>query len=73
MGGGAVIDEKTVRLAAETLFKYTCPMCSFNTEEAESIEELAEALELGGWEDCTLGDSEGIFCPECIYNELEEA
>lgn len=56
-----------VKLGAIELFKFECFMCGgFNFEEAGSIKELTDTLVANGWRDCVIGDSEGIFCPDCI-------
>ncbi|MFA7287271.1 MAG: hypothetical protein WC055_00165 [Melioribacteraceae bacterium] len=62
-----MIKEADVKSGATRLFRFECHLCGgFKFEEAETIEELTEALNLGGWEDCIIGESEGIFCPDCI-------
>ena len=62
-----MIKETDVKLGAEPFFKFECFMCGgFNSEEAATIKELTETLITNGWEDCTIGDSMGIFCPDCV-------
>jgi len=67
------ITETNVKLGAVKFYRFDCFMCSgYNHEEAETIEELTANLNSGGWEDTQIGDSVGIFCPECIEADEEE-
>lgn len=60
-----------IKSTAIISYKFECCMCSSSQEEAETIEELVDVLFTSGWKDCIIGESEGIFCPDCQQNQGE--
>ena len=57
---------------------YQCPNCSeevFGASDEsydDALADLIETLNLDGWKFGTVGDSLGVFCPQCVEYEMEE-